>query len=213
MLNQVTDLNRLNEFYTLLYTPLSLTLYKYNRNFFYLFFFIILSSISLFDLINNQKYYFIDTNIIQYNYYADFIVSISLQHFLIDLFFMKIKTDLKIHHIITILCLLMVKYYQITYYITFYLSLGEISSIFLHTKNMVSKKYYNLHNNLFMINFFIFRICLLPLLLYKHYYYTIPNELYLYPTIPLLIDNILHAYWIINMIQKNIKKIKFKKLI
>lgn len=207
MLNQVTDLNRVNEFYTLLYTPLSLTIYKYNKNFYYLLFYIILSSISLFYFINNKKYYFIDTNIIQYNYYADFIVSISLQHFLIDLFFMKIKTDFKIHHIIGIIYILIVKYYNILHNITFYLSIGEISTFFLRTKIMVSKKYYNLHNNLFMINFFIFRICLLPLVLYKHYYYTIPIQLYLYPTILLLFDNLLHAYWIINMIKKNIKKI------
>ena len=93
-------------------------------------FYIILSSISLFYFINNKKYYFIDTNIIQYNYYADFIVSISLQHFLIDLFFMKIKTDFKIHHIIAIIYLLIVKYYNILHNIAFYLSVGEISTFF-----------------------------------------------------------------------------------
>ena len=190
MQDHVSDINHLNELYTLLYTPLSLTLYKYNKNFNYLFFYIILSSNSLFYLINNQKYYFIDTDITQYNYYADFISSISLQHFFIDLFIEKKNIVFKIHHIIAIFYILIIKYYKITYNIVFYLSLGEISSIFLLTKNIVSKKYYNLHNNLFMINFFIFRICLLPLLLYNHYYYTIPIELYLYPTTLFLFDNI-----------------------
>jgi hypothetical protein len=73
------------------------------------------------------------------------------------------------------------------------------------------KKIENINNILFVISFFIFRICFHTILLYKHYYYTIPSQKYLIPIIPLICQNTLEYYWFIKIIKIIIKKISNKK--
>ena len=192
----------ISDYYFLIYTPITITLFKINSNLSSLFFFLILSFLSVYNFIVYDKNFNINTNLLEYNYCGDLICKLSFQYFIIDGLIKKNTIDMKIHHLLLLLMIGMNFYYQMGYNIVPYLSLGEISSIFLISKKMVSKKYYNLHNNLFIFNFFIFRILLLPILLYNYYFYCFPNDYYLLLSIPLLFDNILHGYWSIKFIKK-----------
>lgn len=192
-----------SDYYFLIYTPINIILFKVYPDINRLLFYCTLSCISIYDILFYNENYNINTNLLEYNYCGDLISKLSLQYFITDSLFNNISKDIKIHHIVALTGVSINLYYNIGYNIFPYLGLGEISSIFLISKKIVSKKYYNLHNNLFMITFLSSRILLLPILLYNYYFYSFPSKYYLIPTIPLLFDNLLHGFWCIKFIKKN----------
>ena len=85
------------------------------------------------------------------------------------------------------------QYLNQAYYLTLYLCLNEISSIFLALNILnIYPKYSNL---CFMITFFIFRILLLPILTYIYNYNNVVFTI-------LFLDNCLHGDWVITLSKK-----------
>lgn len=174
---------------TLLFFPIFLYFFKINKEFGRLFFYIVLTSLSFYEFIDKKMYYFQHNDLNEYNYIGDKCRIIVTQFFLVDIFFVTNKPML-FHHILVLFALGSSYMLNIAYYLTLYLSLNEISSIFLALKILkIFPKYSNL---CFMITFFIFRILLLPILTYIYSY----NNLIF--TI-LLLDDCLHGYWVITL--------------
>ena len=177
---------------TILHFPIFLYFYKKNKEFGRLSFYIVLSSLSFYEFIDKKMYYFQYNDLNEYNYIGDKCRILVTQYFLVDIFFVTNKPML-FHHILVLYALGISYILNQGYYLTLYLSLNEISSIFLALNILkIFPKYSNL---CFMITFFIFRILLLPLLTYIY------NHNNLVFTI-LLLDDCLHGYWVITLSKK-----------
>ena len=173
---------------TLLYFPIFLYVYNYSKEYGSLFFFITVSSLSFYEFIDKKMYYFQHNDLNEYNYIGDKCRIIVSQYFIIDIFNVSDKSYF-FHHLFVLYGLSWSYYYNKGYYLTLYLCLNEISSIFLSlTALRIFTKY---SYKMFCITFFIFRILLLPLLtfMYKYNYFIF--------TI-LMLDNSLHLYWVVN---------------
>ena len=177
---------------TLFFLPSYLYLFRYNHELARLYFYILLSGLSLYEVINKKLYMFDQLDLNQYNYVGDQCKCIAFQFFMIDIFFPENKSAI-IHHALILYAIIYSFYLNQAYILTLFISLGEISTIFLSLKILTNYKLY--FNTLFMINFFIFRILLLPVLTfyYRHVYYTF---------IILCVDDILHLYWVIKFAKK-----------
>ena len=174
---------------TLFFLPGFLFLFKYNRELARLYFYILISGLSLYEFYHKKLYLFNHLDLNEYNYIGDQCRSIGLQYFIVDIFYIKDKAFF-FHHGLILFAVFLSFYLNQGYYLIIYFSLNEISSIFLSLKLLnIYKKTCNL---LFIFNFFIFRILLLPLLTfyYRHIYHAF---------IILLLDDILHLYWIIKL--------------
>ena len=177
---------------TILFFPMFLYFYKNNKEIGRLFFYIVLSSFSFYEFIDKKMYYFQYNDLNEYNYVGEKCRILVTQYFLIDIFFLSKKAYL-LHHMLILVALIRSYYFNQAYYLTLYLSLNEISSIFLAFKNLnLFPKYSNL---LFIITFFIFRILLLPILTYIYSYNNFVFTL-------LLLDDCLHGYWVITLSKK-----------
>jgi|TARA_B110000967_G_C18884895_1_gene563382 hypothetical protein len=177
---------------TILHFPIFLYFYKKNKEFGRLFFYIVLSSLSFYEFIDKKMYYFQYNDLNEYNYIGDKCRIIVTQYFLVDIFFVTNKPML-FHHILILIGLSWSYYLNQAYYLTLYLCLNEISSIFLALNILnIYPKYSNL---CFMITFFIFRILLLPILTYIYNYNNVVFTI-------LFLDNCLHGYWVITLSKK-----------
>lgn len=177
---------------TILFFPTFLYFYKNNKEIGRLFFYIVLSSFSFYEFIDKKMYYFQHNDLNEYNYIGDKCRILVTQYFLIDIFYVVNKSML-FHHILVLNALCVSYILNVGYYLTLYLSLNEISSIFLALNILnIYPKYSNL---CFMITFFIFRILLLPILTYIYSY-----DIFIFTI--LLLDNSLHGYWVITLSKK-----------
>lgn len=179
-----------------LFFPVYIYLYKNYKEYGRVFFFIIVSSLSLYEFINNEMYYFHKNDINEYNYIGDKCRILCSQYFFIDLFFVKDKT-MYIHHTLALIIFSQSYIYNRYFIQMIYGSLTEISSIFLSLKFL--KVYPKISNILFLSTFFVFRILLLPLVTYIHI-----NDKNVFTL--LCLDCLLHVYWITKIIKKNLKK-------
>ena len=181
---------------TTLFFPMFLYFYKNNKEIGRLFFYIILSGLSFYEFIDKKMYYFQYNDLNEYNYFGDKCRILVTQYFLTDIFFVTNKSML-FHHILILIGLSLSYYLNQAYYLTLYLCLSEISSIFLASN--ILNIYLNIHpkysNLCFMITFFIFRILLLPILTYIYSYNNMVFTM-------LLIDDCLHGYWVITLSKK-----------
>tara|TARA_Y100001970_G_scaffold293105_1_gene437786 strand:- start:1623 stop:2261 length:639 start_codon:yes stop_codon:yes gene_type:complete len=191
----IYDNINLNKF--LYFTPIYILLLKLNEKYSPILFYTIVTTLSLHEIINN-KMYIINTNLNEYNYFADIIRLIASQYFFIELINDK-NIVYKIHHSIVIIGISTSYIFNKGYTCIIYLSLTEISTIFLVLKE---KNKNILIRNLFYINFFIFRIMLLPYLFYNYYYYTEPYNSRRLILTPLFLFILLHVYWIFMLFKK-----------
>lgn len=177
---------------TTLFFPMFLYFYKNNKEIGRLFFYIVLSSFSFYEFIDKKMYYFQYNDLNEYNYFGEKCRILVTQYFLIDIFYVSNKAFF-LHHMLILIGLSWSYYLNQAYYLTLYLCLNEISSIFLALKILkIFPKYSNL---CFMITFFIFRILLLPILTYIYSYNNLVFTI-------LLLDDCLHGYWVITLSKK-----------
>jgi hypothetical protein len=174
---------------TVFFLPSYLYLFHYYGEFARLYFYILISGLSLYEVIDKKFYIFDNLDLNQYNYVGDQCKCIAFQFFMVDIFFPENKSAI-IHHALILYAIIHSFYLNQAYILALFLSLNEISTIFLSLKLL--NIYKKTSNILFMFNFFIFRILLLPLLTfyYRHIYHAF---------IILLLDDILHLYWVIKL--------------
>ena len=179
---------------SMFFLPSYLYLFKYNQELARLYFYILLSGIAFYEVINKKMYLFdnLESNHYIYNYVGDQCRSIVFQYFIVDIFFTENKV-MFFHHCLILFAIFLSFINNEGYYLTIYLSLNEISTIFLSLK--ILNIYKNISNILFMFNFFIFRIILLPILTY--HYKNIYHIFYI-----LLLDDFLHIYWVVKLSKK-----------
>ena len=168
---------------TLFFLPTYLYLFQYNHELARLYFYILLSGLSLYEVIDKKFYMFDQLDLNQYNYVGDQCKCIAFQFFMIDIFFPENKSAI-IHHALILYAIIYSFYLNQAYILALFLSLTEISTIFLSLK--ILNFYKQTSNLLFIITFFIFRIVLLPILTY-HY----RNVYYIFNI--LLINDFLHV--------------------
>jgi len=168
------------------FTPFVLFInYKKKPNtYIYIYFHGFSSIFSLFTIILND-YYLLD-NSKDFNIIAKNMTYLTFQYMIYDLFLEYNNIPYVIHHLICLYGIFYTLYYDIYYVLLLYLLLGEISNLSI---DLVKLKIIN--NNIIYITFFLFRIIPLPIITYKNYDNTVIFSC-------LLIDNILHLYWIIN---------------
>ena len=171
---------------TVFFLPSYLYLFHYYGEFARLYFYILISGLSLYEVIDKKFYMFDDLDLNQYNYVGDQCKCIAFQFFMVDIFFPENKSAI-IHHALILYAIIHSFYLNQAYILALFLSLTEISTIFLSLK--ILNIYKQTSNLLFMITFLIFRIILLPILTY-HY----RNVYYIFNI--LLIDDFLHVYWV-----------------
>tara|TARA_B100000424_G_C22933404_1_gene496578 strand:- start:1772 stop:2335 length:564 start_codon:yes stop_codon:yes gene_type:complete len=173
----------------IIHFPIFLYFYKNNKEIGRLFFYINLTGLSFYEFIDKKMYYFQHNDLNQYNYIGDKCRILVAQYFLVDIFFVKNKAML-FHHVLILFGLGWSYYLNQAFYLTLYLCLNEISSIFLALKNLnIYPKYSNL---CFIITFFIFRIMLLSILTYIYKYNNLVFTI-------LMLDNFLHSFWVISL--------------
>lgn len=181
----------------ILYYPFFFLVYNNNKKLGRLCFYTILSGLFLYEFIDKEMYYFHYNDLNEYNYVGNKCRILAIQYFLTDIFFLNNKSIL-FHHILMLIAMTWSYILNNGYCLAIYLSLNEISSMFLGLKNLnIFPKYSNI---CFMISFFVFRILLLPILTYIYSY---NNFIFT----ALLIDNCLHYYWVINLYKKNANKL------
>lgn len=172
--------------------PIYFTIYKLFGNVDYsrLYTHILLSFVSMYEIVTNPSasIYFLK----DYNLTSNYLSYITLQYFIIDILFIYKKPEFFIHHFLALLGLSYQLYYNKYFNLGLYLYLGEFSSIYLDLIQLSIKK--ELYFKLFKINFFVFRLCLLPFLTYNVFFY---NDKIVFSL--LFGDCCLHFYWVSKM--------------
>ncbi len=178
---------------TIIVYPIFLYIYNYNKNYARLLFYNVICILSINEVLTKEMYFFQYNDLNEYNYIGEKCQLILLQYFITDIFYIDSIT-LIIHHILVLIGLCWCIYFSIGYYITIYLCLNEISSIFLLFKeeNILPR----LNNLLFNYTFFIFRIMLIPEIMIMYYY---NNTVF----ILLSLDYGIHIYWIMSFLLTN----------
>ena len=100
-----------------------------NPNYGRLFFHLLLASLSGYEIINKQLFYF--ENLDNYNYIGEKCTIIAMQYFISDLYYVYNKPQYLFHHFICIFGMTYAITFEKYYILALYLYLGEISSIFL----------------------------------------------------------------------------------
>ena len=182
----------------LTFLPLYITINKLTKNDNYgrIFFYNILVLSSCYEIYDKNLYNIIYLDFADYNYIGKQTVYISLQYFLYDLIFYVDAIDYAFHHLL-ILFFGEFLLYKDKYYVgTLFISLNEISTIFLSLKILNIKK--ELTSILLYFSFFIFRISLVTSMLFN-------KNLDTFSTSFLIMQNGINYYWFLSSIYKKLK--------
>lgn len=188
------------------FIPLYIYIEYITKNIFYsrLFFNLLISSYSTYEIINKQ-YYTLEAldNIQEYSIISEKCVLISMLYFIYDIFYKDIYNDktFLIHHFLAIYSSITILYYKCYGIFVLYICCHEISTIFLNLEYLNICK--NLSNKLFILTFLTIRCTTIPVITFK--LYSINNTLFIIS----LIDCSLHIFWI----GENINNIKKKYII
>lgn len=170
-----------------------------------LFFTTSISGYSIIEIVN-KRYYTLEAlnNIDEYNIVAEKCILICILYFIYDLFNKETysNTGFVIHHIIGLCGGFTVIYYKIFGILSLYLCCHEISTTFLNLKYLNICKGFS--DKMFIITFLSIRCTTLPIMVAKSYLKS--NLLFM----TMLIDSVLHIFWIVEKISNIKKKAKVK---
>lgn len=156
---------------------------------------------------NNFDFIYILNNLhLSNSYICKYLMQYSNTYFILDLFNSDIYLDNIIHHSLMILSLSIGMYYEVYNNTMSVLAIQEVSSIFLILKNINSLKNYKKYIELLFFSSFIFFRCIpLPIIGYYIYYNNDKNYTKYIAFASIILDILLHTFWL-RLLLKKIKK-------
>ena len=137
--------------------------------------------------------------------YTDFMITSAISYMSLDLLVSKLKYSMIIHHAMVILIVLYIQHFQTGYGVGLYLGLTEISTLFLDVIYHVPDRARHTCKMLFATTFFIFRIVLIPYIIFSvsscRANYGVVTPIFIY----LWLHMLLNSYWMVLIGRKCIR--------